>query len=797
MRMDKFTEGAKEAILIAEESLRKFKHNQIEPEHLFYGLLEVKDSITSQILSKMGKNPSVIKNRLLDILRRFPEVEYSQGSTYQVFLSQDALSVLERADREREMMKDEYVASEHILLALIEEAKGELFKLFKEFGIDREGVFKSLYEIRGTKRVENPDAEKSYSPLEKYTEDITKLAEMGRLDPVIGREEEIERVVQILLRKTKNNPVLIGEPGVGKTAIVMGLAQRIVKKDVPDDLKDKRILSLSMGHLIAGTKFRGEFEERLKGIIDEIKKRNNVILFVDELHTIVGAGAAEGAQDAANLLKPALASGELRLIGATTLDEYREHIEKDGALERRFQTVFVREPTVEETYEILKGLKKRYEEHHKVKIEDDALYAAAKLSERYIQGRKLPDKAIDLLDEACSNKKIKLSKMPEDLKKLKEQVETLTEEGRISTEYGDYERARKLKEELDRIMPEYQRKLKEWQEKSGVDEVVRERDIAEIVSKWTGIPQDALLQSERDKLLRMEEILKKRVIGQDEAIQVVSDAIRRHRAGLVSLKKPIGVFLFMGPTGVGKTHLARQLAWFLFDDEDALLRFDMSEYMERHAVSKLIGAPPGYVGYEKGGTLTEAVRRRPYQVILFDEIEKAHPDVFNLMLQIFDSGRLTDSHGRTVDFKNTVIIMTSNIASSVIPTLTGKREEKINKVMPELLRYFRPEFINRIDEIVLFSPLGIKEIKEIVKLELLELVENLKEKGIGFEVTDAGLSYLAEKGYSKEFGARPLKRVIQREVVNEIAKGIIKGDIKKGSKVIVDAKDGALNIRVL
>ena len=797
MRMDKFTEGAKEAILIAEESLRKFKHNQIEPEHLFYGLLEVKDSITSQILSKMGKNPSVIKNRLLDILRRFPEVEYSQGSTYQVFLSQDALSVLERADREREMMKDEYVASEHILLALIEEAKGELFKLFKEFGIDREGVFKSLYEIRGTKRVENPDAEKSYSPLEKYTEDITKLAEMGRLDPVIGREEEIERVVQILLRKTKNNPVLIGEPGVGKTAIVMGLAQRIVKKDVPDDLKDKRILSLSMGNLIAGTKFRGEFEERLKGIIDEIKKRNNVILFVDELHTIVGAGAAEGAQDAANLLKPALASGELRLIGATTLDEYREHIEKDGALERRFQTVFVREPTVEETYEILKGLKKRYEEHHKVKIEDDALYAAAKLSERYIQGRKLPDKAIDLLDEACSNKKIKLSKMPEDLKKLKEQVETLTEEGRISTEYGDYERARKLKEELDRIMPEYQRKLKEWQEKSGVDEVVRERDIAEIVSKWTGIPQDALLQSERDKLLRMEEILKKRVIGQDEAIQVVSDAIRRHRAGLVSLKKPIGVFLFMGPTGVGKTHLARQLAWFLFDDEDALLRFDMSEYMERHAVSKLIGAPPGYVGYEKGGTLTEAVRRRPYQVILFDEIEKAHPDVFNLMLQIFDSGRLTDSHGRTVDFKNTVIIMTSNIASSVIPTLTGKREEKINKIMPELLRYFRPEFINRIDEIVLFSPLGIKEIKEIVKLELLELVENLKEKGIGFEVTDAGLSYLAEKGYSKEFGARPLKRVIQREVVNEIAKGIIKGDIKKGSKVIVDAKDGALNIRVL
>ncbi len=794
MRIDRFTEGAKEAIMVAEDALRKFKHNQLEPEHIFYGLLNTKDSITREILLKMGKNPDVVQRKLIDILDTFPKVEYGGSTPVQIYMSQNALSVLEAAEKEAEGMKDEYVSQEHILLALISLATGELLKLIRDSGIDREGIFRALYEIRGSQRVTDPEAEKKYSALEKYTEDLTKLAKDGKLDPVIGRDSEIERVIQILLRKTKNNPVLIGEPGVGKTAIVIGLAQRIVEQNVPDELKDKKILSLSIGHLLAGTKFRGEFEERLKSVIDEIKKRGDVILFIDELHTIVGAGAAEGATDAANLLKPALASGELRLIGATTLDEYREHIEKDGALERRFQTVFVKEPSVEETYEILKGLKERYEKHHKVKILDEALKKAAKLAARYIQGRKLPDKAIDLLDEACAMKKIKLSAMPEELKRLKEKVEHLTEEGKLATSYGDYERAKKLKEELDKIMPEYREKLEKWQKENKISDTVGEEDIAEVVSKWTGIPVQDLLASERDKLLKMEEILKKRVIGQDEAVEVISDAIRRQRAGLTLKKRPMGVFLFMGPTGVGKTHLARQLAWFLFDDEDALLRFDMSEYMEKHAVSKLIGAPPGYIGYEKGGTLTEAVRRRPYQVILFDEIEKAHPDVFNIMLQIFDSGRLTDSHGRVVDFTNTIIIMTSNIASSIIPTLEGNREEKVNKIMPELLKYFRPEFINRIDEIVLFNRLSKEDIKKIVRLELSELEAALREKGIGLSVDDKALSYLAEKGYSPEFGARPLKRLIQREIENPVARLLIKNAVKSGDTIKVTEKDGKIYI---
>ncbi len=794
MRIDKFTEGAKEAIMVAEDALRKFKHNQLEPEHIFYGLLNTQDSITREILFKMGKNPDLVERRLIDIMNGFPKVEYSGNTPVQIYMSQNALSVLENAEKEAQLMKDEYVSQEHILLSLLSQATGELLKLFRDFEIDRESIFKALYEIRGSQRVTDPNAEQKYSALEKYTEDLTELAKKGKLDPVIGRDEEIERVIQILLRKTKNNPVLIGEPGVGKTAIVMGLSQRIVENTVPDELKEKKILSLSIGHLLAGTKFRGEFEERLKSVIDEIKKRGDVILFIDELHTIVGAGAAEGATDAANLLKPALASGDLRVIGATTLDEYREHIEKDGALERRFQTVFVKEPTVKETYEILRGLKERYEKHHKVQIDDKALFAAARLSARYIQGRKLPDKAIDLLDEACAMKKIKLSEMPDELKNLKNEVENLTREGKIATQYGDYERAKKLKEQLDKILPEYREKLEKWYKEKGITERVTENDIAEVVAKWTGIPQKQLLSSEKEKLLNMEKFLSERVIGQKEAIKVVSDAIRRHRAGLVTGKKPVGVFLFMGPTGFGKTHLARQLAWFLFDDEDAILRFDMSEYMEKHAVSKLIGAPPGYVGYEKGGTLTEAVRRRPYQVILFDEIEKAHPEVFNIMLQIFDSGRLTDSHGRLVDFRNTVIIMTSNIASDLITSLNGTREEKLNRILPELLKFFRPEFINRIDEIVLFNRLSLDEIKKIVKLELKELEENLREKGITLNLTDDALNYLAEKGYSQEFGARPLKRLIQREVVNEIAKMIIRGDIQRGNHITLAAKDGKLII---
>lgn len=797
MRIDRFTEGAREAILIAEEALRKFKHNQLEPEHIFYGLLNTKESIAREILNRLGKRPELIERKLISIMNNFPKVEYGGATPVQIYMSQNALSVLESAETEAKMMQDEYVSQEHIFLALLSQATGDLLRLFKEFNIDRESIFKGLYEIRGTQRVTDPEAEKKYSALEKYTEDLTQLAKNNKLDPVIGREEEIERVIQILLRKTKNNPVLIGEPGVGKTAIVMGLAQKIVEGDVPDELKNKKILSLSIGNLLAGTKFRGEFEERLKNVIDEIKRSKGVILFIDELHTIVGAGAAEGATDAANMLKPALATGELRLIGATTLDEYRERIEKDGALERRFQTVYVKEPTVEETFEILKGLKERYEKHHNVKIDEKALLFAAKLADRYIQGRKLPDKAIDLLDEACSMKRIKLSSMPEDLKRMKKEVETLTKEGKMATEYGDYERANKLKEQLDKLLPEYRKRLEKWEKENNITDRITEDDIAEVVSKWTGIPQKQLLSSERDKLLNMEKILEKRVIGQPEAIKVISETIRRHRAGLIHSNKPVGVFLFMGPTGVGKTHLARQLAWFLFDDEDALLRFDMSEYMEKHAVSKLIGAPPGYVGYERGGTLTEAVRRRPYQVILFDEIEKAHPEVFNIMLQIFDSGRLTDSHGRVVDFSNTVIIMTSNIASHIIPSLQGSREEKLNKIMPHLLKYFRPEFVNRIDEIILFKPLSQKEIEEIVKLELEELKNSLLEKDITLEFTPSILTYLAQKGYSPEFGARPLKRLIQREVINEIAKAIIRNDVKSGNHIILDVKDGIIKMEIV
>ena len=599
------------------------------------------------------------------------------------------------------------------------------------------------------------------------------------------------------MRKTKNNPVLIGEPGVGKTAVVYGLAQRIVEGNVPDPLKDRRILQLDIGALLAGSKFRGEFEDRLKAVIEEIKKmQDRAILFIDELHTIVGAGAAEGAVDAANLLKPALASGELRVIGATTLDEYRERIEKDGALERRFQPVFVKEPTVEETIEILKGLKERFEKHHELKIKDEALVAAAKLSNRYITGRKLPDKAIDLLDEACSAVRIKLSEMPDDIKELKKEIDKLTEEGKLAAQYNDLEKAAKIKERLDKLMEEYNRKREEWISKAGVDDVVDEEDVAEVVSRWSGVPVTRLLEDEAIKLLRMEDELKKRVKGQDEAIHVISEAVRRARAGLSDPNKPIGVFLFLGPTGVGKTHLARQLAWFLFNDENALLRIDMSEYMEKHAVSRLIGAPPGYIGFERGGQLTEAVRRRPYQVILFDEIEKAHPDVFNIMLQIFDAGRLTDAQGHVVDFKNTIIIMTSNIASDALLRRDLSEEERREALERELRRYFRPEFLNRITEIVVFKPLGIEEIKEIVDLELETVRKALAEKNIRLEVDDTAREFLARKGYSEEFGARPLKRTIERLVANELSKMLISGKLREGQTVKISADGEKLEFEV-
>jgi ATP-dependent Clp protease ATP-binding subunit ClpC len=798
MRMDKFTEGAQEALMRAQEALVKFKHNQLDVEHIFYGLLEEEGGVVWEIFEKLDVHPLLVKEKLKEALLKIPQTEWSGSRPVQIYITPRAQEVLQQAFEEAEKLKDEYVAQEHLLLAIENSGGGPSARILKEFGVDREKIYKALYEIRGGQRVTEPTAESKYNALAKYTVDITKLAEQGKLDPVIGREAEIERVIQIILRKTKNNPVLIGEPGVGKTAIVYGLAQRIVQKKVPDFLKDKRILMLDMGALLAGSKFRGEFEERLKAVIDEVKRqKDKYILFIDELHTIVGAGAAEGAIDAANLLKPGLASGELRVIGATTLDEYRERIEKDGALERRFQQVYVKEPSVEETIEILKGLRERFEEHHKVKILDSAIVAAAKLADRYIQGRKLPDKAIDLLDEACSMLRIKLSEMPEDLKSLESKVKSLRDQINLLSQFGKVTEIDRIKEELSKLESEYEERKKRWLEERGIDDAVDDNDIAIVVSKWTGIPALRLLEDEAKRLLYLEDELRKRVKGQDYAIKVVAQAIRRSRAGLGPRNRPIGVFMFLGPTGVGKTHLARQLAWLLFNDEDALLRIDMSEYMEKHTVSRLIGAPPGYIGFEKGGQLTEAVRRRPYQVILFDEIEKAHPDVFNIMLQIFDAGRLTDAQGHVVDFKNTLIIMTSNIQYQFRDApqigfiksddeIKHYHQNQVNKIMPELLKYFKIEFLNRIDEFVFFNPLGPQEVREIVELQLSEVKESLAENNIEIEWTKNLVDFLAETGYNPELGARPLRRTIQMYVENPLADRILAGEIKPADKVLID-----------
>ena len=795
MRIEKFTDNAKEAIYKAQNLLIDLKHTQLDVEHLFYGLLDIENSPVSEILNKLGISPQVVKDRLKRALDRMPQIESGSYPVNQIYITPRLNDVFKIAEEEAKRMGDEYIASEHLFLAIVEKSDGDAGRILRDYHIDKEKVYKALYEIRGTQRVLDPQAESKYKALERFTQDLTHLAKNGKLDPVIGRDEEIEKTIMVLLRKTKNNPVLIGEPGVGKTAIVQGLAQRIVKGEVPDPLKDKRILQLDMGSILAGTKFRGEFEERLKAVIDEVKKRKGeIILFIDEIHTIVGAGAAEGAIDAANLLKPSLAAGELRVIGATTLDEYREHIEKDGALERRFQPIFVDEPSIEETIEILKGLKQRYEEHHKVKILDEAIEAAVKLSARYIQGRKLPDKAIDLLDEACAYTRMKLSEMPEDLKSLKEEIEKLEEEGKTAASYGDNEKAKEIKEKLEKYYKIYEEKKKEWEKTSKADDVVDKEDVAKIVEKITGIPASELVEDEAQRLLRMEEELSKRVIGQEEAVRAVSEAIRRSRAGLSVKQRPIGVFLFLGPTGVGKTHLARELARFLFKDPDALLRIDMSEYMEKHSVSKLIGAPPGYVGYEKGGQLTEAVRRRPYQVILLDEIEKADLEVLNILLQVFDAGRLTDSHGRTVDFRNTIFIMTSNLGSDMLLENGIDFESKKIRVLNLVQRSLPPEFINRIDEIIIFRPLSRDDLKKIVELELLPVKEALKERNIEVEFDDSIKEVIISRGYDPSFGARPLKRVISKLVENEISLKIIEGEIKEGDKVKVYFENGEVKV---
>jgi len=800
MKPPKFTEQAQEVLAASQELVRHFRHSQWDVEHILLALLQQEGGVTAEILREVGVEIEPLQERVMQALQRTPMATYEVG---QIYPTPRIESLLRAASNEAGRFRDEFVGSEHLLIAIALERGGEGAGILKEFGIDQEKIYGALQNIRGDQRITDSRAESKYRALEKYSRDLTALAREGKLDPVIGRDEEIRRVIQVLTRRTKNNPVIIGEVGVGKTAIAEGLAQRIVAGDVPDSLKGRRVIALDMGALVAGSKFRGEFEERLKAVMDEIRRaQGEIVLFIDELHTVVGAGAAEGSIDASNMLKPALARGELQCVGATTLDEYREHVEKDRALERRFQPVFVDEPSVDDTIEMLRGLRPRYEAHHKIQIEDAALVAAAKLSQRYISDRYLPDKAIDLIDEAASKIRIDAESAPAEVKELEQRLQQIANEEEAASQRGDFERAATLKAQRLGLEKEYSKARDKWLKEKKVEEVVGEETIAELVSKWTGIPVSRMLEEEMGKLAYMEEELHRRVIGQDEAIEAVSDAIRRARAGLKDPKRPIGNFIFLGPTGVGKTELARTLAEFLFDEEEAMVRLDMSEYMEKHTVSRLIGAPPGYIGYEEGGQLTEAVRRRPYKVILFDEIEKAHPDVLNILLQILEDGRLTDGHGRTVDFKNTVVIMTSNLGSQELQRGSlGFRHEAQSKteqkrlqssIESALKQAFRPEFLNRIDEVIIFQPLTEEQIREIVDFMMKEVQARIEDRKIIVVLTEDAKSWLAKEGFDPMFGARPLRRTIQREVENPLSKKIILGEFKEGDKVLVDSSPEGL-----
>ncbi|MDI6858164.1 MAG: AAA family ATPase [Dehalococcoidia bacterium] len=795
MRQDRFTQQAQEVLAASQEMVRQQRHSQWDVEHIFLALLQHPDGLARQIFQRLGVDIERLRGRVADTLARAPRLAYD---VVQIYTTPRIVRLLEAANAEADRLKDEYVGVEHLLVAIADERDGESARILREFEVDKERIYRALQELRGGARVDSPTAESRYGALEKYSVDLTQMAREGKLDPVIGREEEIKRVMQILNRRSKNNPVIIGETGVGKTAIVEGLAQRIVAGDVPENIKGRRVLALDMGSMVAGSKFRGEFEERLKAVIDEIKRGSGeIILFIDEVHQVVGAGAAEGAIDASTMMKPALARGELQAIGATTLDDYRQYIEKDPALERRFAPVYVDEPSVEQTIEMLRALKPRYEAHHKVQISDEAIVAAARLSDRYITERHQPDKAIDLIDEAASKHVIESQSMTPELRQMKRRLDELAMETEAAAQRQDYEAAARIKAEVERIRADYEAQKSQWEKEHQISSVVTEQDIAALVAATTGIPVSRLMEGEAEKLLHMEERLHERVIGQEQAIRVVSDAIRRARAGLKDPRRPIGSFIFLGPTGVGKTELAKTLAEYMFDDEDAMIRLDMSEYGERHTVSRLIGAPPGYIGYEEAGSLTEAVRRRPYRVVLFDEIEKAHPEVLNVLLQIMDDGRLTDGHGRTVDFRNTVVIMTSNLGTSTETragvgfvsgaSATKSEREKLRERTERALReFFRPEFLNRIDEIIVFDPLTEKELLEIVELMVNDVRKRLADRNISLELTDAAKERLVKQGYDPVFGARPLRRLITRAVENELSKRILAGEFKEGDAVVMD-----------
>ena len=799
MQQDRFTQQAQEVLAASQELVRQHRHSQWDVEHVLLALVSLEGGVAQRILDRLGVSVPALREELTTTLERAPKLAHD---VVQIYTTPRIVRMLENARAEAERLKDEFIGAEHLLIAVADERDGESARILRERQIDKERIYKALAEVRGKARVNDPNAENRYQALERYSTDLTQLAREVKLDPVIGREEEIKRVMQILNRRQKNNPVIIGEAGVGKTAIVEGLAQKIVAGDVPENLRDKRLLALNMGAMVAGSKFRGEFEERLRAVMDEIRQaEGEVVVFIDELHQVLGAGAAEGAIDASTMMKPALARGELRVIGATTMDEYRQYIERDAALERRFAPVYVDEPSVEETIEILRGLRPRYEAHHKLQIADDALQAAAELSDRYITERFLPDKAIDLVDEAASKHVIEAQSMTPRLRQIRNQLDELNRETDAAAQRQDYEDAARIKSEMLRLQEEYREAKAEWEQSREVDDAtVSEKDIAELVASVTGIPMTRMLEGEAQKLLEMESRLHGRVIGQDEAIRVLSDSIRRSRAGLKDPRRPIGSFIFLGPTGVGKTELAKSLAEFLFDDEDALIRLDMSEFQERHTVSRMIGAPPGYVGYDEGGGLTEAVRRRPYRVVLFDEIEKAHPDVFNTLLQILDDGRLTDGHGRTVDFRNTVIIMTSNLGTGELNKASfgfqttrsqsasdrQRLESAVNRALHDA---FRPEFLNRIDEVVIFEPLTPAELRQIVDLMTADLRSRMEEREIHLEITDAARTAIAEEGYDPSFGARPLRRVVQRQLENPLSKRVLAGEFSAGDTVLVDRSE--------